>query len=81
MLKDQILCFLVLIVDTKKTDQFKGISNIRTKYKTVHLNGQNSGELWVGMPIVLPFSDDYQLIPIIDERPIQGFAKRREGAK
>ncbi len=38
--------------------------------------GQNSGEIWGGVPIVLLFGDDYQLFPIIEEGAIQGYSKK-----
>jgi hypothetical protein len=32
--------------------------------------GQNSGEIWGGVPIVLLFGDDYQLFQVIEEGAI-----------
>jgi hypothetical protein len=38
--------------------------------------GQNSGEIWGGVPVVLLFGDDYQLSPVIKEGAIQGYSKK-----
>jgi hypothetical protein len=37
--------------------------------------GQNSKEIWGGVPVVLLFGDDYQLFLVIDEGAIQGFSR------
>jgi hypothetical protein len=37
--------------------------------------GQNSKEIWGGVPVVLLFGDNYQLFLVIDERAIQGFSR------
>jgi hypothetical protein len=37
--------------------------------------GQNSKEIWGGVPVVLLFEDDYQLFPVIDEGAIQGYSR------
>ncbi len=34
--------------------------------------GQNGGEIWGEVPVVLLFEDDYQLFPVIKEGAIQG---------
>ncbi len=39
--------------------------------------GQNGGEIWGGVPVVLLFGDDYQLFPVIDEGAIQGYSKKK----
>jgi hypothetical protein len=39
--------------------------------------GQNSGEIWGGVPIVLLFGNDYQLFPVIKEGAIQGYSKKK----
>ncbi len=47
----------------------------RNIQKTVY-NGQNSQEIWGGVPAVLLFGNDYQLWPVIEEGAIQGYSKR-----
>jgi hypothetical protein len=37
--------------------------------------GQNSKEIWGGVPVVLLFGDDYQLFPVIDQGAIQGYSR------
>jgi hypothetical protein len=39
--------------------------------------GQNSGEIWGGVPLVLLFGDDYQLFPVIEEGAIQEYSKKK----
>jgi hypothetical protein len=38
-------------------------------------NGQNSQEIWGGIPAIILFGDDYQLWPVIEEGAIQGYSK------
>jgi hypothetical protein len=38
-------------------------------------NGQNSHEIWGGIPAVLLSGDDYQLCLVIEEGAIQGYSK------
>jgi hypothetical protein len=37
--------------------------------------GQNSKEIWGGVPVVLLLGDDYQLFPVIDKGAIQGYSR------
>jgi hypothetical protein len=46
----------------------------RNVRRTVY-NGQNSQEIWGGVPAVILFGDDYQLRPVIEEGAIQGYSK------
>ncbi len=39
--------------------------------------GQNGGEMWGGVLVVLLFGDDYQLFPVIDEGAIQGYSQKK----
>jgi hypothetical protein len=39
--------------------------------------GQNSGEIWGGVPVVLLFGDDYQLFPVIEDGAIQRYSKKK----
>jgi hypothetical protein len=40
--------------------------------------GQNSKEIWGGVPVVLLFGDNYQLFPVIDEGAIQGYSRMND---
>jgi hypothetical protein len=40
--------------------------------------GQNSKEIWGGVPVVLLFGDEYQLFPVIDEGAIQGYSRMND---
>ena len=42
--------------------------------------GQNSSEIWGGLPVVLLFGDDYQLMPVNKNGAINGYDKRCCGA-
>ncbi len=42
-------------------------------------DSHNSGEVWGGLPVVLFFGDDYQLMPI-GEGAIQSYSKRRNSS-
>ncbi len=46
----------------------------RNIQKTAY-NGQNSQEIWGGVPAVLLFGNDYQLWPVIEDGAIQGYSK------
>ncbi len=48
----------------------------RTVWHSVY-KGQNSGEIWGGVPVVLLFGDDYQLFLVIEEGAIQGYSKKK----
>jgi hypothetical protein len=39
--------------------------------------GQNGGEIWGGVPVVLLYGDDYQLFPVINKGAIQGYSKMK----
>ena len=39
--------------------------------------GQNSGEIWGGVWVVLLFGDDYQLFLVIEEGAIEGYSKKK----
>jgi hypothetical protein len=39
--------------------------------------GQNSGDIWGRVPVVLLFGDDYQLFPVIEEGAVQGYSKKK----
>ena len=42
--------------------------------------GQNSSEIWGGLPAVLLFGDDYQLMPVDKNGAINGYYKMCHGA-
>ena len=43
--------------------------------------GQNSSEIWGGLPVVLLFGDDYQLMPVDKSGAINGYDKQCCGAE
>merc|ERR1711923_73738 len=44
-------------------------------------HGQNTSEIWRGLPVVLLFGDNYQLMPIDKNGAINGYNKRCRGAE
>ncbi len=41
-------------------------------------NGQNSKEIWGGVPVVLLFGNNYQLFQVIDKGAIQGYSRMND---
>ena len=40
-----------------------------------------SSDIWGGLPVVLLFEDDYQLMPALSEGAIYGYSKRLDGVE
>ena len=78
-LKKQLQRLLVLIVDERSMISSKVLAAAERNTRQCIYNGQNSTEVWGGLPVVLLFGDDYQLMPIAEEGAIQGFHKKQEG--
>ena len=79
MLAKQLERLLVLVIDERSQVNSKVLAAAERNVRDCIYNGQNSREYFGGLPVVLLFGDDYQLMPIIEEGAIQGFAKRQEG--
>ena len=43
--------------------------------------GQNSSELWGGIPLVMLFGDDYRRMPVANDGAINGYEKGQTSAK
>lgn len=78
-LKNQLQRLLVLIIDERSMISSKVLAAAERNTRQCIYDGQNSTEVWGGLPVVLFFGDDYQLMPIADEGAIQGYAKRQAG--
>ena len=74
-LQKQLTTTLCLIVDERSMLSSKVLGTAERNIRTTVYNGQNSQELWGGVPVVLLFGDDYQLWPVIEEGAIQGYYK------
>ena len=44
-------------------------------------DGQNAPEIWGGLPAVLLFGDDYQLMLMKNDGAVNGYTKRQLGAE
>jgi hypothetical protein len=73
-LQNQLKNVLCLIIDKRMLSSKVLGAAERNIQKTVY-NGQNSQEIWGGIPAVLLFGDDYQLWLVIEEGAIQGYSK------
>jgi hypothetical protein len=59
----------------KKHVEFKSPRCCSKKHPKIVYNGQNSREIWEGIPAVILFGNNYQLWPFIEEGAIQGYFK------
>ena len=75
-LKQQLERLLVLIIDERSMISSKVLAAAERNTRECIYNGQNSTELWGGLPVVLLFGDDYQLMPVNNDGAIHGYAKR-----
>ena len=80
-LKRQLEHLLILIIDERSMINSKVLAAAERNTRHCIYNGQNSTELWGGLPVVILFGDDYQLMPIASEGAIQGYASRQEGVE
>jgi hypothetical protein len=66
---------LCLIIDERSMLSSKVLGAAERNIRTTVYNGQNSQEIWGGIPAVILFGNDYQLWPVIDKGAIQGYSK------
>ena len=66
---------LCLIIDERSMLSSKVLAAAERNVRHSVYKGQNSGEKWGGVPVVLLFGDIYQLFPVIKEGAIQGTLK------
>ena len=78
-LKKQLQRLLCLIIDERSMISSKVLAAAERNTRQCIYDGHNSGEVWGGLPVVLLFGDDYQLMPI-GEGAIQSFSKRKQGS-
>lgn len=72
----QLKKMLMLVIDERSQVSSTVLAAAERNVRECVFGGQNSSELWGGVPVVLMFGDDYQLMPVIDEGAIQGYAKK-----
>ena len=76
-LTEQLQRLLILIIDERSMISSKVLAVTERNTRECIYNGQNSTELWGGLPVVLLFGDDYQLMPVNKDGAIHGYAKRQ----
>jgi len=76
--KSRLTNLLCLMIDERSMMSSKILAVAERNVRECAFNGQNSKEIWGGVPVVLLFGDDYQLFPVIDEGAIQGYSKMND---
>lgn len=76
-LTEQLQRLLVLIIDERSMISSKVLAAAERNTRECIYMGQNSTELWGGLPVVLLFGDDYQLMPINKDGAIHGYSRRQ----
>ena len=80
-LLEQLEQLLVLIIDERSMISSKVLAAAERNTRECIYHGQNTSEIWGGLPVVLLFGDDYQLMPIDKNGAINGYNKRCCGAE
>ena len=80
-LLEQLERLLVLIIDERSMISSKVLAAAKRNTRECIYRGQNSSEIWGGLPVVLLFGDDYQLMPVDKNGAINGYDKRCSGAE
>ena len=80
-LLDQLERLLVLIIDERSMISSKVLAAAERNTRECIYRGQNSTEIWDGLPVVILFGDDYQLMPVDKNGAINGYDKRRCGVE
>ena len=75
-LLEQLERLLVLIIDERSMISSKVLAAAERNTRECIYHGQNTSEIWGGLPVVLLFGDDYQLMPIDKNGAINGYDKR-----
>ena len=76
-LTEQLQRLLILIIDERSMISSKVLAAAERNTRECIFSGQNSSELWGGLPVVLLFGDDYQLMPINKDGAIHGYSRRQ----
>lgn len=79
-LLEQLERLLVLVIDERSMISSKVLAAAERNTRECIFRGQNSSEIWGGLPVVLLFGDDYQLMPVDKNGAINGYDKRCCGA-
>jgi hypothetical protein len=76
-LRAQLQRLLILVIDKQSMISSKVLAAAERNTRECIYNGQNSTELWGGLPVVILFGDDYQLMPVNKDGAIHGYSKRQ----
>ena len=76
-LRAQLQRLLILVIDERSMISSKVLAAAERNTRECIYNGQNSTELWGGLPVVILFGDDYQLMPVNKDGAIHGYSKRQ----
>jgi hypothetical protein len=76
-LQERLKHLLCLIIDERSMLSSKVLAAAERNIRHPVYKGQNGGDIWGGVPVVLLFGDDCQLFPVIDEGDIQGYSKKK----
>ena len=63
-LRAQLQRLLILVINKRSMISSKVLAVAERNTRICIYNGQNSTELWGGLPVVILFGDDYQLMPV-----------------
>ncbi len=77
-LKSQLTNLLCLMIDEQSMLSSIILAVTERNLRECVSKGQNSKEIWGGVPVVLLFGDDYQLFPVLDKGTIQGYARMND---
>jgi hypothetical protein len=74
-LLNRLTNLLYLIIDKRSMLSSKVFGAAERNIRQTVYNGQNSQEIWGGIPPVILFGNDYELWPAIEDGAIQGYFK------
>ena len=77
-LKSRLSNLLCLMIDERSMLSSIILAVTERNIRECAFRGQNSKEVWGGVPVVLLFGDDFQLFPVIDEGAIQGYSRMND---
>ena len=75
-LANKLRNLLALIIDERSMISSALLAGAERNVRHCSLGQQNRNELWGGVPVVLIFGDDYQLMPVGAEGAISGYSRR-----
>ena len=75
-LTGQLRNLLMLIIDERSMISSMLLAGAERNVRHCAFGKQNMTEQWAGIPVVLIFGDDYQLMPVSAEGAITGYARR-----